>query len=282
MKKNQLQTKLLILLFIAGLCLLLYPGISNYWNSFRQSTAINHYCKIAGEIDEKECERIIKEAKEYNVSLTERDNPYALTHTQEELYPDLLNISEDGMIGIVDIPGIGVTLPIYHGTSATVLQKAIGHLEWTSLPVGGENSHCVLSGHRGLPSRKLFTDLDKIVEGDVFYLKVLNEALAYKVDQILIVLPEDLTPLEIINGEDYCTLVTCTPYGVNTHRILIRGHRIENPEDDLLTSVAADAVIIEPLLVAPILFAGILLILIIVSVIIPKRKKRSEETENEE
>lgn len=282
MKKNQLQTKLLILLFIAGLCLLLYPGISNYWNSFRQSTAINHYFKIAGEIDEKECERIIKEAKEYNVSLTERDNPYALTHTQEELYPDLLNISEDGMIGIVDIPGIGVTLPIYHGTSATVLQKAIGHLEWTSLPVGGENSHCVLSGHRGLPSRKLFTDLDKIVEGDVFYLKVLNEALAYKVDQILIVLPEDLTPLEIINGEDYCTLVTCTPYGVNTHRILIRGHRIENPEDDLLTSVAADAVIIEPLLVAPILFAGILLILIIVSVIIPKRKKRSEETENEE
>ena len=282
MKKNQLQTKLLILLFIAGLCLLLYPGISNYWNSFRQSTAINHYFKIAGEIDEKECERIIKEAKEYNVSLTERDNPYALTHTQEELYPDLLNISEDGMIGIVDIPGIGVTLPIYHGTSATVLQKAIGHLEWTSLPVGGENSHCVLSGHRGLPSRKLFTDLDKIVEGDVIYLKVLNEALAYKVDQILIVLPEDLTPLEIINGEDYCTLVTCTPYGVNTHRILIRGHRIENPEDDLLTSVAADAVIIEPLLVAPILFAGILLILIIVSVIIPKRKKRSEETENEE
>ena len=272
----------MILVFLIGLCLLLYPKASNYWNSLRHSTAVNHYLDYVAEIDEEKYEGILEAAKEYNISLTERHNQYKLTNDQKKIYPNLLNVSEDGIMGIVEIPVIGVTLPLYHGTSTAVLQRAVGHLEWTSLPVGGESTHCVLSGHRGLPSSKLFTDLDKVVEGDVFYLRVLNETLTYEVDQVLIVLPEDLTSLGIVDGKDYCTLVTCTPYGVNTHRILVRGHRVDNPEEALLTKVTADAVQIEPLLVAPVFFVGILIVMIIISAIISGKKKHSEEVENEE
>lgn len=179
-------------------------------------------------------------------------------------------------MGYIEIPSIDCSLPIYHGTEESVLQTAIGHLEWTSLPVGGESTHCVLSGHRGLPSAKLFTNLDKLVEGDVFMLRILDEVLTYEVDQILIVEPQETAELQIVEGQDYCTLVTCTPYGINTHRLLVRGHRIDNMEEAKTVHVTADAVQIEPMIVAPIVAIPILLVLFI-ALIIPRHKKREEE-----
>jgi len=176
-------------------------------------------------------------------------------------------------MGYVQIPSIDVMLPIYHGTSEGVLQVAVGHLEWSSLPVGGAGSHCVVSGHRGLPSAKLFTDLDKVVEGDVFMLQILDETLTYEVDQIRIVEPHEMEDLMINAGEDLCTLVTCTPYGINSHRMLVRGHRIENLKEARVVRVTADAVQIEPIIVAPFVAAPMLLILLIV-LMIPKGKKR--------
>ena len=176
-------------------------------------------------------------------------------------------------MGYIEIPTIGVTLPIYHGTDETVLQVAIGHLEWTSLPVGGESSHCVVSGHRGLPSAKLFTDLDKLVVGDVFIFRVLDEILTYEVDQILIVEPHETEALRIEKGKDLCTLITCTPYGVNSHRLLVRGHRIENQEEAVIIRVTADATQIEPVIVAPIVAIPMLLVLLI-GLLIPKPKRR--------
>jgi sortase A len=176
-------------------------------------------------------------------------------------------------MGYIEIPEIDVSLPIYHGTEDPVLQVAIGHLEWSSLPVGGESTHCVLSGHRGLPSAKLFTDLDKLREGDTFLLRVLDEILTYEVDQILIVEPQDTAALEIVEGEDYCTLVTCTPYGINTHRLLVRGHRIDNIEEVKTVRVTADAVQLEPMLVAPVVAVPMLLILLIL-LLLPRRRKK--------
>lgn len=282
MKKGRSATIILILTFIVGLCLLLYPTVSNYWNSLRQSTSINHYLGGVDSIDESLYAELMEAAKQHNQSLLERDNQYKLTAAQAAAYPGLLDVSGDGVMGVIDIPVIGVTLPIYHGTSASVLQKGVGHLTWTSLPVGGENTHCVLSGHRGLPSSKLFTDLNKVTLGDVFCLRVLNETFTYEVDQILIVEPEDATALQIAEGEDYCTLVTCTPYGINTHRILVRGHRIENAAAARIVQVTADAVVIEPLLVAPAIFAGLLLLLLLVVAMMPRSRSSSEEDKFDE
>jgi sortase A len=179
-------------------------------------------------------------------------------------------------MGYIEIPKIDVTLPVYHGTEESVLQVAIGHLEWTSLPVGGESSHCVVSGHRGLPSAKLFTDLDKMEIGDTFLLYVLDEVLTYEVDQIRIVEPHDTKELLIAEGQDLCTLVTCTPYGINSHRILVRGHRIETVKEAKVLRVTADAVLIDPIFIAPLVAAPILLVLLIV-LFIPKRKKNQED-----
>ena len=282
MKKSRSSTIILILVFIAGLCLLLYPTVSNYWNSLHHSTAINHYLSDVQKIDEEEYDALLERARQYNQSLLGRSNPYTLSEQQVSAYPELPYISKDGVMGVVEIPAIGVTLPIYHGTSTPVLQKAVGHLEWTSLPVGGESTHAVLSGHRGLPSSKLFTDLDKVAVGDVFCIRVLHETITYEVDQILIVEPADTTALQITEGKDYCTLVTCTPYGINTHRILVRGHRIENTEEARFIQISADAVMIEPLLVAPAMFVGLLLILLIVVAMMPRGGKDNEEEKNEE
>ena len=192
---------------------------------------------------------------------------------QKAEYESLLDISGQGVMGYIEIPEIDVSLPIYHGTEDPVLQVAVGHLEWSSLPVGGESTHCVLSGHRGLPSAKLFTNLDKLREGDTFLLRVLDEILTYEVDQILIVEPQDTAALEIAEGEDYCTLVTCTPYGINTHRLLVRGHRIDNIEEVKTVRVTADAVQIEPMLVAPVVAIPMLLILLIL-LLLPRRRKK--------
>ena len=271
-KGNHLITILLVLIFLLGLSLLLYPAVSDYWNSKHQTRAIAVYSEEVSGLDEDQYQALWEAAAAYNASLLERNNAYLLTEEQKAAYEQLLNVSGLGIMGYIEIPSIDCSLPIYHGTEESVLQIAIGHLEWTSLPVGGESTHCVLSGHRGLPSAKLFTNLDKLQEGDVFLLRVLDEVLTYEVDQILIVEPQETGALRIVEGEDLCTLVTCTPYGINTHRLLVRGHRIENAPEARLVRVTADAVQIEPLLVAPIVALPMLLVLLIL-LLLPKRTK---------
>ena len=267
-------TLLLILILLAGVSLLLYPTVSDYWNSFHQSRAIASYAEQVANIDDAQYEELWDAAQDYNQSLLHRPNDLLLSDEQQEIYKSLLDIGGNGIMGYIEIPTIDVMLPIYHGTKESVLQIAVGHLDWTSLPVGGAGSHCVLSGHRGLPSARLFTDLDKLKVGDVFMLHVLNEILTYEIDQILIVEPQDTDPLLIEPGKDLCTLITCTPYGINSHRMLVRGHRIESQEEPKDIRITADAVRIEPLMVAPIVAVPILLVLLII-LLLPKQKKGS-------
>ena len=263
----------LILVFLIGLSLLLYPSVSDWWNSMHQTRAIATYAENVAALDNASYDAIWDAARQYNRNLCSRSNSFLLSEEQKAEYESLLDISGQGVMGYIEIPEIDVSLPIYHGTEDPVLQVAVGHLEWTSLPVGGESTHCVLSGHRGLPSAKLFTDLDKLREGDTFLLRVLDEILTYEVDQILIVEPQDTAALEIAEGEDYCTLVTCTPYGINTHRLLVRGHRIDNIEGVKTVRVTADAVQLEPMLVAPVVAIPMLLILLIL-LLLPRRRKK--------
>lgn len=272
LKKN-FTTVILLLILLMGLSLLLYPTVSDYWNSFHQSRAIATYAEAVAELDDGMYEKMWQEAVEYNEKLKEKDNRWVLTEEEQEEYDSILNVSGTGIMGYIEIPEIKVSLPIYHGVDEGILQIAIGHITGTSLPVGGEGTHCVVSGHRGLPSAKLFTDLDKLVEGDIFMMRVLDETLTYEVDQILIVEPEDPSSLEIEEGKDLCTLVTCTPYGVNSHRMLVRGHRIENLEDSSSIRVTADAQLIDSKLVAPAIAAPILLVMLLV-VLIRHRKRR--------
>ena len=260
MRKKK-STIVLLLVLLTGLSLLLYPTVSDYWNSFHQTRAIASYIDAVAQLDDESYEQYLEDAREYNQRLLESRNPFLPTEEETEEYESLLNISGNGVMGYVEIPSIDVSLPIYHGTEDTVLQIAIGHIEGSSLPVGGESTHCVISGHRGLPSARLFTDLDKMQEGDVFILRVLDEVLTYEVDQIHIVEPQDTEYLKIEKGQDLCTLVTCTPYGINSHRLLVRGHRIANQESGSSSRVSADAVQIDPVLVAPVAAVPVLLIL---------------------
>ena len=223
--RKHLSTIVLLFILLIGLSLLLYPTVSDYWNALHQTKAITTYAENVAALDNASYDAIWDAARAYNRNLLNRSNSFLLSQEQKAEYESLLDISGQGIMGYIEIPEIDVSLPIYHGTEDTVLQVAVGHLEWTSLPVGGESTHCVLSGHRGLPSAKLFTNLDKLREGNIFLLRVLDEILTYEVDQILIVEPQDTAALEIVEGQDYCTLVTCTPYGINTHRLLVRGHR---------------------------------------------------------
>ena len=270
--KNHRSTILLILILLIGLSLMLYPSFADWWNSFHSSRAIASYEEQAANIDDAQYEELWDAAWDYNQSLLHRPNDFILSDEQQEIYKSLLDIGGNGIMGYIEIPVIDVMLPIYHGTKESVLQIAVGHLDWTSLPVGGAGSHCVLSGHRGLPSARLFTDLDKLKVGDVFMLHVLNEILTYEIDQILIVEPQDTDPLLIEPGKDLCTLITCTPYGINSHRMLVRGHRIESQEEPKVIRITADAVRIEPLMVAPIVAVPILLVLLII-LLLPKQKK---------
>ena len=277
-KKNRITAILLVAVLLAGLSLLLYPLVSNYWNSIHQSQAIAAYMDDVSELDDSTYDALWEEAQGYNASLLENENRFFPDEEEQQQYEQLLRISDDGIngiIGYIEIPNIDVTLPIYHGTSEEILQVAIGHIEGSSLPVGGLSTHCVISGHRGLPSSRLFTDIDRLSEGDIFTLLVLDEALTYEVDQIRIVEPDDISLLEIEEGEDLCTLVTCTPYGVNSHRLLVRGHRVENQEAMGFLRITADAMMIDSRFVAPILAAPILLGIILFMVLRPlKRKKR--------
>ena len=263
MKKSVVSTVILILVFFLGLSLVLYPSVSDYWNSLHQSRAIATYAEEVSNLDTDRYEQLWAEAVDYNRTLRDRDNAFLLSETQKAAYDSLLNVGGNGVMGYIEIPTIGVSMPVYHGTDEGVLQIAVGHIEWTSLPVGGESSHCVISGHRGLPSAKLFTNLDKLVVGDTFLFRVLDETLTYEVDQILIVEPQEVSALTIREGEDLCTLVTCTPYGINTHRLLVRGHRVENAETARTIRVTADAMQVEPLIVAPMVAAPMLAVLLI-------------------
>ncbi|MBR5859642.1 MAG: class C sortase [Clostridia bacterium] len=274
--KKRGTTIILLIVLIVGLSLLLYPTFANWWNSMHQSRAVASYVEKVANIDEEQYAHLWEDALNYNKSLATRSNSYVLTEEQRETYNQVLDVGGLGIIGYVEVPSIGVTLPIYRGTDESVLQVAVGHLEWTSLPVGGESSHCVVSGHRGLPSAKLFTNLDKLAVGDVFMFRVLDEILTYEVDQILIVEPNETQALQIVEGEDLCTLVTCTPYGINSHRLLIRGHRVENLEEAATIRVTADATQIEPVIVAPLLTIPMLLVLLIV-ILIPKPKRRRSD-----
>ena len=268
-RTNNLTTVILIVVLIVGLSLLLYPSVSDYWNSFHSSKAISNYADTVANMNEDQYEEMWSAAQAYNQALVGRSTSFALSDEQKEEYKKLLDVSGTGIMGCIEIPELGVTLPIYHGTEESVLQVAAGHVEWSSLPVGGAGSHCVISGHRGLPSAKLFTDLDKLQEGDTFMLRGLDEVLTYEVDKISIVEPSQVSDLQIVEGKDLCTLVTCTPYGINTHRLLVRGHRIENAREAV--HVTADALQIEPLLIAPVVAAPLLLFLLVL-LLLPKRQ----------
>ncbi len=271
--KKHLVTIMLFLVLLAGLSLVLYPSFSDWWNSMHMSRVITDYVNLIDDLEEDEYAGLIEAAQEYNRSLTERENGYLLSPEQKIQYEQLLNIAGNGVMGYIEIPSIGVNLPIYHGTGDDVLQIAIGHLDWSSLPVGGENTHSVVSGHRGLPSAKLFTHLDKVREGDIFVLRILDEMLTYEVDQILIVEPREVESLMISEGEDLCTMFTCTPYGINTHRLLVRGHRVANEEEAEVRHVISEAIIIEPAVVAPIVAMPMLFALFI-WIMIPKKKRK--------
>ncbi len=281
--KNKSSTIALLVIFLIGLSLLLYPSFSDYWNSFTQSRAIASYAEKVAEIDNEEYEKILQSAKDYNQMFVGANSLWVLNERQTENYNNQLDVFGNGVMGYIEIPSINCSLPIYHGTSDSVLQVAVGHLDGSSLPVGGIGTHCVLSGHRGLPSAKLFTNLDQLVEGDIFMLCILNEVFTYEVDKIRIVTPDDLSELAVEPDMDLCTLVTCTPYGVNSHRLLVRGHRIDN----IIASdvrVTADAVQIEPMIVAPMVAAPILSVLL--SIVIIKdikakiRRKKIKKAQN--
>ena len=269
---------LLSLIFLVGVGLIAYPSFSDWWNSFHQSRAISSYLENVAQLDPKRYDEIISEAEAYNLELSGRGMMWQMSAEEQARYNSLLAVDDSGIMGYINIPKINIMLPIYHGTEESILQVAIGHLQGTSLPVGGAGSHCAISGHRGLPSARLFTDLDKLVEGDTFTLTVLNRTLTYEVDQIRTVLPTDLSDLTIQEGEDFCTLVTCTPYGINTHRLLVRGHRIANPNGE--ADVIADAIQIEPAYIAPFIAVPVLLALMIgvfVSTGIKSKRKKQKK-----
>ncbi|MBP0970177.1 MAG: class C sortase [Oscillospiraceae bacterium] len=265
-KKNLFVQNIIPFLILAlGLAIMAYPSFSDWWNSKNQSRAISYYVTSVKENDTESIERLLNDARAYNDYILTKSNVFSMSAEDIDRYDSLLDISGKGIMGYVQIDSIGVNLPIYHGTNAAVLQKAIGHLEWTSLPVGGPSTHSVLSGHRGLPSAKLFSSLDKVKIGDVFTVTVLNETLTYLVDKISIVNPDDTSDLMIIDGLDLCTLVTCTPYGINTHRLLVRGHRIKilTTEETIINGASRLSNIIVFLTVfVPVLFIILICILV--------------------
>ena len=271
---SRLSTFMIILIFLAGVSFLAYPTVSNLWNQAHQSRAIATYSKQVEKLDDSENKKMLKAARKYNKSLLKKSEHWKLSKKDKKKYESLLDVSGTGIMGYIEVPKIDCSLPIYHGTDEGALQIAIGHLEGSSLPVGGKSSHCVLSGHRGLPSARLFTDLDQMEEGDIFILNILGRKLAYEVDQIKVVLPEEMSDLEIEEGKDLCTLVTCTPYGINTHRLLVRGHRTEYVEkkvEEEQKEVQTKKTDIRLMIAGG---AGVLILLIIIIVIVIKRRRK--------
>ncbi len=277
-KKNHRVSNLaLVLILLAGAAIMAYPAFSEYWNSLHQSRAIMGYAQRVAELTNEEYETIWSSALDYNERLLKLPNRWMVEHDEELKadYETQLNADGTGNMGFISIPKINVNLPLYHGTSDSVLQTSIGHIAGTSLPAGSPHtdeadylipdfaSHCVLSGHRGLPSARLFSDLDTMEIGDVFYMTILDQTLTYEVDKITVILPEDTEELEIVPGKDLCTLMTCTPYGINTHRLLVRGTRIENEKKKLNVRITADGLRIDPLYVAPFLAIPVLIMMVL-------------------
>ena len=261
MKKNNKIGILLVLVLFVGVCGLLYPSVSQYWNTKTQSRAVTNYQEILASIKTEDYTAYFDAANKYNQDLSELPFPL-IDYGALQNYEQTLNIAGNGVMGFITIDKIGVELPVYHGIAAEILNIACGHLEGTSLPVGGESTHCVLSAHRGLPHAKLFTELDKMELGDTFTITVLDRTITYQVDQIKVVRPDEIDDVQIIPGEDLCTLLTCTPYGINSHRLLVRGTRIENAAPVL--HVTSNAYRIDSLVATPIVATPILLILLIV------------------
>ena len=277
---GNLSTIALVAIFFVGLSVLLYPTISDFWNEKRQSQAIINYDDLIVDIAPEDYSAIFDKADKYNKKIRNMQFPFLNHKNIEDEYYSTLDINGDGMMGYITIEKIKVQLPVYHGTSDKVLNSAVGHVEGSSLPIGGKSTHAVLSAHRGLPSAKLFTNLDKMEIGDIFTIRILDRTVTYQVDQILIVLPHETENLNIVSGEDYCTLVTCTPYGINTHRMLVRGTRIENIEPDRVINVTTEAYQIDPLIVTPAVAApmlGLLLIMLIVKSRKPGNKKSKKK-----
>ncbi|MBR1689200.1 MAG: class C sortase [Oscillibacter sp.] len=277
-RRVSLSTVILTAVFFLGLGIIAYPTVSDWWNSYHQSRAIASYANVVENTSTKEMEEMLMAARAFNAGILQRENLYVLSDEERERYESLLDLSGTGVMGYIQITSIGVSLPIYHGTEENVLQIAVGHVDWTSLPVGGESTHTVLSGHRGLPSARLFTDLDQLSEGDTFTVTVLNQTITYEVDQIRIVLPAEIEELNIVSGKDYCTLVTCTPYGVNTHRLLVRGHRIENAAGEVVVTpggLRIPTYIVIPAVGIPLLF------LFLLGMLLYYRRKPRRRTEEE-
>ncbi|MCR5610515.1 MAG: class C sortase [Clostridiales bacterium] len=273
--KRYVTSILLVLMFFIGLSVLLYPTIADYVNSRVQSRAIADYEAAIKNLTPADYSAYLEAAETYNKKISGITFPF-MNYNRVSGYNEALNVNGDGIMGFVDIEKIRAELPIYHGTDDSVLARAAGHLKGSTLPIGGESTHCVISAHRGLPSAKLFTNLDKIVVGDTFTLTVLNRVLTYEVDQILIVEPQDVEPLYIVEGEDYCTLVTCTPYGINTHRLLVRGKRIETATPKPRLFVVSDGYLIDPIIVTPAVAAPMLFVLFIF-LMIKYRKKKTDK-----
>ena len=274
MKKNR-STIILILIFLVGLSVMLYPTVSDYVNQRHQSRALASYDETVNEMSDADYTAYFEAADAYNQRLAATPNAF-FTPEQVSGYDETLDVSGTGIMGYITIPRIGVELPVYHGTSDGVLQVAAGHLEGSSLPVGGAGTHAVISAHRGLPSAKLFTNLDELEAGDTFTITVLDRVLTYEVDRISIVLPTETDLLQPVEGQDYVTLMTCTPYGINTHRLLVRGKRVETTESQKHIRVAADAFRIEPIIVAPILAIPMLLAALVGVLVAPHLRKRSK------
>ncbi len=260
-KKISISTIILVIVFLVGLSVMLYPAVSNYFNTRNQKREIVNYNNILNSMDNSEYEKMLKEAQEYNDELKKVYSPLD-NYDLVSGYEDVLDVTGTGIMGYVTVPEIDIELPIYHGTSDAVLNIAVGHVQGSTLPIGGNSTHSVISAHRGLPSATLFSDLDKLEEGDTFTVTVLNDVLTYEVKKIQIIEPDDVQKLAIVDGKDYVTLVTCTPYGINTHRLLITGERTETNKNSSVR-VSADAVRIEPIIVAPIIAIPILIILLI-------------------
>ncbi len=289
-KKTLLKRLTAALIIIGGVAVMAYPFIANEVYENRAQSIVESYEEQVDEMENEEIEAALADAVKYNEELlnanVQLQDPFSeeLIGMDADTYESLLNVNGDGLMGIVKIPRIDVELPIYHTTSSDVLEKGIGHLEGTSLPVGGESTHSVLTGHTGLSNKKLFTDLTELEEGDIFFIKILGQTLAYEVDQILVVEPTELSALEIIEGEDLCTLITCTPYGINSHRLFVRGHRTEYTEElenEVSSQVAATSQWMteyrRALIIAFLLIVVVLLVLYIVN---RKRTKKNHEKKN--
>ena len=274
--KKQLPNLIFGIIFLVGLAIFLYPSVSNYINSKNQSRAISNYEEAMASISEEDYTKFWQEAYQYNEELSTKPMDFSLNDEELAKYNSVLNPTGTGIIGYIEIENIGVNLPIYHGTEESVLQVGIGHLEGTSFPTGTKSTHAVLSGHRGLPSSKLFTDLDQMIVGDTFLLHIMDQTFAYQVDNISIVLPEEVTGLAIVDNQEYVTLVTCTPYGVNTHRLLVRAKRVDyNQETKLI--VPADATRYGTMMIAPFIGAPMLLVAFIIFLVMTRKPKKKQQ-----